>query len=117
MYGTMKEHLEDQLARIDQEGLYKRERVIAGPQQSRVDVAGRRVLNMCANNYLGLAGHPEIVETRPGGHCHYDGRWQESSNDATCARSRAVVAPLQGLEGWSGWWCPAPSAKRRGRRG
>ena len=57
----MKEHLRDQLARIEQDGLYKRERVIAGPQQSRVDVAGRRVLNMCANNYLGLAGHPEIV--------------------------------------------------------
>ena len=61
MYGTMKEHLEDQLARIEEDGLYKRERVIAGPQQARVDVAGRRVLNMCANNYLGLAGHPEIV--------------------------------------------------------
>ncbi|MCY3736129.1 MAG: glycine C-acetyltransferase [Gemmatimonadaceae bacterium] len=62
MYGTMKEHLEEQLARIEEDGLYKRERVIAGPQQAAVDVAGRHVLNMCANNYLGLAGHPEIVE-------------------------------------------------------
>ena len=61
MYGTMKEHLRDQLAQIERDGLYKRERVIAGPQQAAVDVAGRRVLNMCANNYLGLAGHPEIV--------------------------------------------------------
>ena len=61
MYAAMKEHLEDQLARIEEDGLYKRERVIAGPQQARVDVAGRPVLNMCANNYLGLAGHPEIV--------------------------------------------------------
>ena len=62
MYGRMKEHLEDQLARIEGDGLYKRERVIAGPQQAMVEVAGRRVLNMCANNYLGLAGHPEIIE-------------------------------------------------------
>ena len=62
MYGTMKEHLEEQLAQIEEDGLHKRERVIAGPQQAAVDVAGRRVLNMCANNYLGLANHPEIVE-------------------------------------------------------
>ena len=62
MYETMKKHLEDQLAQIEQGGLHKRERVIAGPQQAVVDVAGRPVLNMCANNYLGLANHPEIVE-------------------------------------------------------
>ena len=62
MYGTMKEHLRDQLARIERDGLHKRERVIAGPQQAVVEVAGRRVVNMCANNYLGLAGHPQIVE-------------------------------------------------------
>ncbi len=67
MYETMKEHLEDQLAQIEQGGLHKRERVIAGPQQTVVDVAGRRVLNMCANNYLGLANHPEIVEAARAG--------------------------------------------------
>ncbi len=67
MYETMKKHLEDQLAQIEQGGLYKRERVIAGPQQAVVDVAGRRVLNMCANNYLGLANHPEIVEAARAG--------------------------------------------------
>ena len=67
MYGTMKEHLRNQLAQIEEDGLYKRERVIAGPQQAVVDVAGRRVLNMCANNYLGLAGHPEIVEAARAG--------------------------------------------------
>ena len=67
MYETMKEHLEDQLAQIEQGGLHKRERVIAGPQQAVVDVAGRRVLNMCANNYLGLANHPEIVEAARAG--------------------------------------------------
>ena len=67
MYETMKKHLEDQLAQIEQGGLHKRERVIAGPQQTVVDVAGRRVLNMCANNYLGLANHPEIVEAARAG--------------------------------------------------
>ena len=67
MYETMKKHLKDQLAQIEQGGLYKRERVIAGPQQAVVDVAGRRVLNMCANNYLGLANHPEIVEAARAG--------------------------------------------------
>ena len=67
MYETMKEHLEDQLAQIEQGGLHKRERVIAGPQQTVVDVAGRPVLNMCANNYLGLANHPEIVEAARAG--------------------------------------------------
>jgi glycine C-acetyltransferase len=43
-------------------GLYKRERVISGPQQAEVTVAGGApVLNLCANNYLGLANHPGIV--------------------------------------------------------
>src|SRR5262249_24827455 len=44
-----------------QAGLYKGERVLASPQRARVGVAGREVLNLCANNYLGLANHPEVV--------------------------------------------------------
>jgi glycine C-acetyltransferase len=62
MYGTMQQHLQEKLAEIQKAGLYKRERVIAGPQQSEVSVADGVVLNLCANNYLGLANHPAVVE-------------------------------------------------------
>jgi glycine C-acetyltransferase len=64
-YGAYQTFLEEQLAGIRDSGLYKGERVIASPQGSRIAlVAGGRsgVLNMCANNYLGLANHPEIVK-------------------------------------------------------
>ncbi len=58
----MAEHLRATLASIDQAGLTKRERVITTPQGARIGVAsGPRVLNLCANNYLGLAAHPEVV--------------------------------------------------------
>jgi glycine C-acetyltransferase len=62
MYGTFKSHLRTKLEEIEGAGLYKRERVIAGPQQAMVTVAGGTpVLNLCANNYLGLANNPAIV--------------------------------------------------------
>jgi glycine C-acetyltransferase len=62
MYGTFKSHLQTRLEEIESAGLYKRERVIAGPQQAMVTVAGGApVLNLCANNYLGLANNPAIV--------------------------------------------------------
>jgi glycine C-acetyltransferase len=56
------EHLRAQLAQLEAEGLYKRERVITSPQGAWVDADGRRVVNLCANNYLGLANHPALVE-------------------------------------------------------
>ena len=62
MYGKIKQHLEDTLNEIREAGLYKSERVIEGPQDARIDVGGREVLNMCANNYLGLSDHPAIVD-------------------------------------------------------
>jgi glycine C-acetyltransferase len=62
MYGKLKRHLENTLNDIREAGLYKSERVIEGPQDARIDVGGREVLNMCANNYLGLSDHPAIVE-------------------------------------------------------
>jgi len=62
MYGTFEAHLQKKIADIESAGLYKRERVIGGPQQAEVTVAGGTpVLNLCANNYLGLANHPSIV--------------------------------------------------------
>jgi glycine C-acetyltransferase len=62
MYGAMQLHLATRLEEIRQAGLYKRERVIETPQQAHIAVSsGQTVLNMCANNYLGLADHPDIV--------------------------------------------------------
>jgi glycine C-acetyltransferase len=54
-------HVRDELADITAQGLYKHERVITTPQGSWVEADGRRVINLCANNYLGLANHPEVV--------------------------------------------------------
>ncbi len=62
MFGPFQEHLATQLAGIRAAGLYKNERVITTPQDARIRVAdGREVLNMCANNYLGLADDPPVV--------------------------------------------------------
>jgi len=64
MFGKIKSHLSQQLDQIRQAGLYKDERIITSPQQARITIAGgRQVLNFCANNYLGLADHPEIIKT------------------------------------------------------
>ncbi|MBX3289639.1 MAG: glycine C-acetyltransferase [Acidobacteria bacterium] len=62
MYSNFKQHLQNTINEIREAGLYKNERVIEGPQDARIDVGGREVLNMCANNYLGLSDHPAIVE-------------------------------------------------------
>ena len=63
MYGSFQQHLNEQLDQIRESGLYKNERVIATPQSAHIGLAdGARVLNMCANNYLGLANHPAIVK-------------------------------------------------------
>ena len=56
-------HLRDTLDEIRDSGLYKAERIIATPQDAHIRVAGgAEVLNMCANNYLGLAEHPEVIQ-------------------------------------------------------
>ena len=63
MHASVKEHLASELAAIRQAGLEKPERVITSPQGNRIETtAGKSVLNMCANNYLGLANHPEVVK-------------------------------------------------------
>ena len=61
MYGKIKQQLENTIGEIREAGLYKSERVIETPQEARIEVGGREVLNMCANNYLGLSDHPAIV--------------------------------------------------------
>ena len=62
MFGAIKEHLAGRLREIEAAGLYKRERVITTPQRARIGVLEHEpVLNMCANNYLGLANHPQVI--------------------------------------------------------
>ena len=61
MYGTFQSHLRQQLLDIDAAGLTKRERIILSPQDAHISVqSGAQVLNMCANNYLGLAENPQV---------------------------------------------------------
>jgi glycine C-acetyltransferase len=57
----LRDHLRTQLGQLKETGLYKRERLIQTPQGSSIRVGGKDVVNFCANNYLGLANHPEIV--------------------------------------------------------
>ena len=63
MFGTMKSHISEELRQINETGLYKAERIITSPQSARITVrTGQKVLNLCANNYLGLANHPDIIQ-------------------------------------------------------
>ena len=68
MIDTIKSHLIHEVEGIQESGLFKTERIITSPQRAMIDVkAGQSVLNMCANNYLGLANHPEIIEAAKAG--------------------------------------------------
>lgn len=60
MYGSMKSDLRSTLDQMDREGLYKHERVIQSPQGAQIEVGGKKVLNFCSNNYLGLAADPRV---------------------------------------------------------
>jgi len=63
MYGKMKDHLEAEIKAIQEGGIYKRERIITSPQGAKVKVStGDEVVIMCANNYLGLSSHPEVIQ-------------------------------------------------------
>ncbi|MEY4351469.1 MAG: hypothetical protein RL078_1548 [Bacteroidota bacterium] len=62
MYGSIKQYLAEELAQIENNGLLKRERIITTPQGANVHVStGEDVVIMCANNYLGLSSHPDVV--------------------------------------------------------
>ena len=63
MYGKIKEHLQNELDTIEQNGIFKKERIITSPQGAEITIStGETVLNFCANNYLGLSNHPRLIE-------------------------------------------------------
>ncbi len=63
MYGKIKQHLERELENIREAGLFKEERIITSAQGAEITVSsGKKVINFCANNYLGLSSHPEVVK-------------------------------------------------------
>jgi glycine C-acetyltransferase len=62
MYGKIKEYLQTELQTIEDNGIFKKERIITSPQGAEITVNGETVLNFCANNYLGLSSHPEVIQ-------------------------------------------------------
>ena len=63
MYGKIKEHLEQEIQEIKENGLYKKERIITSAQDAVIKIStGQEVINFCANNYLGLSSHPEVIK-------------------------------------------------------
>ncbi|MBF7091087.1 glycine C-acetyltransferase [Flavobacterium sp. ALJ2] len=63
MYGKIKEHLQNELQTIEENGIFKKERIITSAQDAEITIStGEKVLNFCANNYLGLSSHPEVVQ-------------------------------------------------------
>lgn len=63
MYGKIKEHLQNELKTIKEDGLYKSERIITSSQDAVIKIStGEEVINFCANNYLGLSNHPQVIQ-------------------------------------------------------
>jgi glycine C-acetyltransferase len=63
MYGKIKEYLQSELQIIEENGIFKKERIITSAQDAEITIStGEKVLNFCANNYLGLSSHPEVVQ-------------------------------------------------------
>nr|WP_321233771.1 glycine C-acetyltransferase [uncultured Psychroserpens sp.] len=63
MYGKIQEHLQNEIASIKNDGLFKEERIITSPQGAEITLnTGQTVLNFCANNYLGLSSHPDVIQ-------------------------------------------------------
>ena len=64
---SFEHHLQTQIDEITEQGLYKKERIITSQQQADVEVGQRQVINFCANNYLGLANHPDLIAAAKAG--------------------------------------------------
>ena len=62
MYGKIQQYLQIELQTIEDSGIFKKERIITSPQGAEITVNGETVLNFCANNYLGLSSHPEVIQ-------------------------------------------------------
>jgi glycine C-acetyltransferase len=62
MYGKIQEYLQTELQTIEDNGIFKKERIITSPQGAEITVNGETVLNFCSNNYLGLSSHPEVIQ-------------------------------------------------------
>lgn len=62
MYGKIKKYLQTELQTIEDNGIFKKERIITSPQGAEITVNGETVLNFCSNNYLGLSSHPEVIQ-------------------------------------------------------
>ncbi|MGK0428612.1 MAG: glycine C-acetyltransferase, partial [Psychroserpens sp.] len=63
MYGNIQQHLENEIESIKNDGLFKEERIITSPQGAEISLStGQTVLNFCANNYLGLSSHPDVIQ-------------------------------------------------------
>ena len=63
MYGSIKKYLQDEIEEIKEAGLYKSERIITSSQDAVIKIStGEEVINFCANNYLGLSNHPEVIQ-------------------------------------------------------
>lgn len=63
MYGAIKEHLQKEIQQIKEDGLYKKERIITSAQGAVIKIStGQEVINFCANNYLGLSSHPDVIK-------------------------------------------------------
>lgn len=63
MYGSIKDYLKEEIDQIKEDGLFKKERIITSPQGADITIeGGKEVINFCANNYLGLSSHPEVIQ-------------------------------------------------------